>query len=89
MKYIKIDLNSFDLKEFYSDLYLLFIEIDNNGIVKREIGLNNKDLIIHKYPNINYKYGLYGIFDLQIFDINSIDNELSEKEFNKLWGNNI
>ena len=48
----------------------MFVEIDDKGRVKREIGFDSNNQIIHAYPSYPFKkypYGAYGFFDLNIF----------------------
>ena len=72
MKYLIIDANFIDLNRFQKGLQKIFLEIDDKGSVKREIGFNFDNQIIHVYPSKEYLYGKYGVFDLSIFDISYI-----------------
>jgi len=85
MKYLIIDNNVIELTRFYKNLHILYIEIDKNGSVLREIGLNNIGEIVHAYPSDKYKYGKYGIFDLNSFDINNLKNEIDLDYFECKW----
>ncbi len=91
MKYLIIDSNFLDLSAFQQNLVKMFIEIDNSGSVKREIGFNLSGQVVHAYPSRKYSYGKYGIFDLATFDMSSImESQLSKEEFEKIWiTNNI
>lgn len=88
MKYLIIDNSFVELTSFIKDLNVLYIEIDKNGSILREIGLNKKGDIIHIYPSDKYKYGKYGIFDLCCFDINKLENEIDSDFFERKWNSN-
>ncbi len=83
-KYLKITNDIIDLRESFS-LDLVFVEITNHGKVLREIGVDSSSKIIHKYPSDTHQYGHRGIFDLNIFNIESFENEMDEEEFEILW----
>ena len=54
--------------------------------MKREIGFDFDNQIIHAYPSKKYPYGKYGIFDLNTFDVvTQEDFPLQEKEFEEKW----
>lgn len=80
--------------------FLFYAEIDSNGFVRREIGLNKEGKVIHKCPSEFYPNGTYGYFDNQKviiidktsvgdFDLNAIltdENSLvTKEEFEKIW----
>jgi hypothetical protein len=83
-KYLKITNDIIDLRESFS-IDLVFVEITNHGKVLREIGVDSSGKIIHKYPSHTHQYGHRGIFDLNIFDFESFENEMDEEEFEILW----
>ena len=86
MNYFIIDINFLDLNQFQKGLQKIFVEIDDKGAVKREIGFDFDNQIIHAYPSKKYLYGGYGIFDLAIFDVSFIkDSQLSKEEFERKW----
>jgi Predicted dehydrogenases and related proteins len=64
----------------------IFVEIDEKGVVKREIGFDFDNHIIHAYPSKKHSYGRYGIFDLSAFDVSTIrDSQLQREEFEETW----
>ena len=89
MKYLIItDSDVMQLSEPGQDLKKMFIEVDDKGFVKREVGFDSANHIIHAYPSNNKLYGKYrkyGIFDLAIFDMSAIRDELSKEEFEEIW----
>jgi len=88
MRYIKIKNNElFDFSTFYPSLNLLIIELDNDGKVTKEIGIDKDNKIMHKFPERErvYRHGQYGIFDLAKFDIVNIEENSSLTEFNTYW----
>jgi hypothetical protein len=84
MVYLELKNDYLDLKGFYDNLEKLFIEIDGNGHVIREVGFNSNNHVVHKFPG-DFKYGRYGIFDLSVFDMKHIRNELSKETFELAW----
>ncbi|NOX85107.1 MAG: hypothetical protein GXO86_03935 [Chlorobi bacterium] len=85
MKYIKLDSSLIDLSAFYKDLTILLLELDDNGRITKEIGLNNRDFIIHRFPSLEFKHGKYGIFDLNTFDLSNLKDDISKEEFYNYW----
>lgn len=85
MKYIIVRNNWVDLSAFQPNLETILLEINENGFVKREIGLDEESEIIHAYPSSKYRYGKYGIFDLNSFDISDIEESLNQAEFEAKW----
>jgi len=85
MHYIKITSEDIDLSKF-GPIDLVYLEIDNNGSTLREIGLDNNNMIVHKYPSESFEYGIYGIFDMNAFDLDSLESEISKENFEKIWG---
>jgi hypothetical protein len=60
----------------------LLTEIDQDGKVMREIGLNDKNEIMHKAPSEKDNYGL---FDLQIIEVKNLKNDFTKEYFDSLW----
>ena len=91
MKYIIIiDSDLEPLKDVHPNLEKVFIELDDKGLVKREIGFDSDNHIIHACPSDNKLYGKYrryGIFDLVMFDMSVIRDEISKEMFEKNWNN--
>ncbi|MFH2043998.1 MAG: hypothetical protein ABIK92_02505 [Pseudomonadota bacterium] len=73
------DLGAFD------KMVVLYTEIDNEGIVHKEIGLDNAGKVIHKSPSSHYRYGEYGIFDNQKVALPNEKANLTKEEFDRLW----
>ena len=72
----------------FDEIAILYTEIDNEGDVHKEIGLNNDGKLIHKSPSAGYPYGEYGIFDNQKVAISDRRSNFSKEEFYKLWESN-
>jgi hypothetical protein len=85
MRYLIIDSSFIELARFDKSINQLYLEVDDKGVIKREIGLNTCGDIVHAYPSKKYRYGKYGILDLNCFDIKSEDNELLFDDFEKKW----
>jgi hypothetical protein len=66
-------------------IVILYTEIDLDGNVRREIGLNNEGKVIHKCPSELYRYGTYGLFDNQKVLITESRSLIKKEEFERLW----
>ena len=62
MFYIEINKDFIDLTHQFG-VNKLYVEVDSNGIPKREIGMDYDNNVIHKFPSPDFKYGAYGILD--------------------------
>ncbi len=84
--YFQIDQSFIDFKDFCSAIDTLFIEIDNRGFVVREIGLNKNLRVVHRFPDSDFEYGEYGLFDLAQLELKTDQhNDLTESRFEELW----
>ena len=63
----------------------LITEVNSQGRVVREVGLNSAGHVVHKCPSEKHRNGVYGYFDLAVIAIDSLRNDLSEDEFSSLW----
>lgn len=63
----------------------LYTEIDPDGNVRREIGLNQSGKVIHKFPSNLYPNGRYGLFDNQKVIVTDRSSTIAKDEFEKLW----
>lgn len=87
MRYTKIDNTFIDLRAIHDSLETLLIEVKPNGTINREIGLNSKDQIIHKYPSKHFQHGRYGILDLVSISLSQDDKDaISRDAFEGYWG---
>jgi hypothetical protein len=84
MTYLSIDEKMIALKSFYPDMVKLFLEIDQNGRICREIGMNHSSGVIHRYPDSSFEYGEYGIMDTALFKSDTVGN-LDRAEFESYW----
>jgi hypothetical protein len=66
-------------------MHHMWIQIDDEGFVERELGFDNEGEIVHRYPR-NGPYGDYGVFEMNKFDVPSLtDNDITSAEFEKAW----
>ena len=63
-------------------IHILLTEIDSDGEVRREIGLDENLNVVHRSPTEAEPYGL---FDNQLIEIAGPRNDLTKEEFEKLW----
>lgn len=63
----------------------LYTEIDSDGNVCREIGLDNLGRIVHMCPADSFRLGTYGLFDNQRVDISQRPSNITHEEFERLW----
>jgi len=56
--------------------------VDSEGRVVREIGLNERQKLVHKSPTQSNPYGL---FDNQVIETTNLRNDLTKEEFESLW----
>ncbi|MCB9360223.1 MAG: hypothetical protein H6587_01700 [Flavobacteriales bacterium] len=84
MKYLIVSKELLDFSLFSSEITKFFIEINSEGNVVREVGLDKNGVVVHKYPSERFKYGGYGIMDLSNFDLDFQD-DLTSEEFENLW----
>ncbi len=68
-----------------NDMVILYAEIDSDGKVRREIGLNQSGKVVHKFPSVSRQHGTYGLFDNQIVQLSIRDSGITKDEFEKLW----
>lgn len=75
-----------DIEELASETGIakLYVEIGQGGIVLREVGVSDKDKVIHAFPSTQYSNGKYGIFDLVPFD-ESTRRDVTKEVFEQYW----
>ncbi len=64
---------------------ILFTEIDDEGSVKREVGIDESNNVVHMFPSASFSSGVYGIFDNEKVDISSLRSDISKDDFERLW----
>lgn len=83
MRYIEWqDTDILDLYEEFN-VVKIYTEIDDAGIVCREIGIDEHGKIAHKFPSENYQHGRYGLFDNQVVECE--DEGINKSLFDDLW----
>lgn len=63
----------------------IYVEVDVQGIVLREVGLDEREKIVHRYPSKMGPHSKYGVLDLVRFDPSSLNSDLSGEDFDSLW----
>ena len=66
-------------------MVLLYTEVDSDGNILREIGLDKSGRILHKFPSNSYPHGKYGLFDNQRVKVPDLQSTAIKEEFDKLW----
>ena len=79
--------NEDDIKGLYSTSQIssLYTESNEQGVVLREIGLDDLGKIIHKCPSSAHPFGTRGIFDAQTVELSAKTTNLTKDEFEALW----
>lgn len=85
MKYLMLDNEFTNLKAFDQRMAKLYVEIDENGYAKREIGIEITGNVVHMYPSSAFTFGRHGILDCNVIEFKSSENELSKAEFENVW----
>jgi hypothetical protein len=86
MLYLKWTKKDGDISILNLDICMLFTEVDENGRVTREIGLNNVNEVIYKCPS---EMEQYGVFDLSRIEVHGKSNDISKEKFELLWEKQI
>jgi hypothetical protein len=73
-------LRSFGIAEY-------FIEVGADGFVLREIGFDESGKVVHRFPGQKkfFKYGERGFYDLQPYEVSTLESDLTKEEFEELW----
>ncbi len=64
---------------------ILFTEIDDEGSVKREVGIDKSNKVVHMFPSGSFSYGVYGIFNNEKVGISRLRSDISKVDFEELW----
>jgi hypothetical protein len=83
MKYIVVDENLLEGLERSFGVKRLYLELKEDGIPAREIGVDERGQVVHLYPSSIHRYGRYGIFDSPI---DAPDSDMTKNDFDALWG---
>lgn len=83
MHYLKLD-ESFLSGLSEDGIESLWVEIDDAGFVRRELGFDSSGNLVHRFPG-GGRYGLYGIFDVARFETNGLKDDMDAVEFEKAW----
>jgi hypothetical protein len=85
MRYVKwtgLDIEGLDS---IAEITVLYTEIDDNGDIIRELGMNKNGTIVHKFPSHSGKYGKYGVFDGQKVIVSDLHSDISKEDFDRMW----
>ncbi len=66
-------------------IFVLLTEVDPDGKVIREVGLDAQGNVVHKCPSTSFRHGTYGLFDLLPVDISGWRDRITEADFQKYW----
>lgn len=61
---------------------LLWTEVDEGGVVRREIGFDACGRVVHKIPSGGKRFGY---FDNQVVDLTGVRNDVTCADFNSCW----
>jgi hypothetical protein len=65
---------------------VLFTEVDDGGVVLREVGLDSHKKVVHKFPHPDFPVGGRGFFDNEIVSVtNSSAGKIPAEEFLAAW----
>jgi len=64
------------------DFATLYTEINQFGLVTREVGINAIGMVVHKFPSQNSPRGC---FDLAIVNFDNLTSDISMQQFEQLW----
>ena len=67
------------------NIHEMYLEVDEDGAVMRELGFDKENVLIHQYPSNHFKNGVYGLFDLVPFETKDLKSDIDENTFNEIW----
>lgn len=63
----------------------MWIEVNREGFIERELGFSKEGETVHRYPG-NGRFGQYGIFDMNKFDVSSLrKDDIDPEQFDEAW----
>jgi hypothetical protein len=62
-----------------------WIEIGAEGVVTRELGFNADGDVVHQFPSDYFPRGDYGNFDLALFEMSGMVDDVDLAEFERKW----
>ena len=66
-------------------MHCMWLEVNDEGFVERELGFNAKGELVHRYPGTG-RYGRHGVFDMNKFDVSSLgEDDIDPAEFEQVW----
>jgi hypothetical protein len=85
MNYCKWNMDEIKGLESISGIVVLYTEVNRDGSVSREIGIDKSGRVVHKFPSTAFQQGEYGIFDNQKVEISQNTPTITRTEFEKAW----
>ena len=85
MRYLKWTEESLKGLKPQTGITLLYIEAEDNGMIRREVGVNDAGVVIHKCPSDKFKDGTYGVIDNVLEDISEYPDSTTKQEFETQW----
>jgi hypothetical protein len=65
MRYLRWDDRDAEGLSAVDGIVSLYTEVDGEGRVRREVGVNHDGKVVHRFPSTQHPHGTYGLFDLQ------------------------
>lgn len=65
------------------NMALLVTEIDEMGCVLREVGVDQRSKVVHRFPSTESPFGDHGLFDLQ--KVEREGSDMTKAEFENYW----
>lgn len=63
----------------------VWTEVNNDGVVTREMGFDERMEIVHRMPSGRFPQGTYGLFDLATIDLGLRHRDVPADEFERRW----
>jgi hypothetical protein len=82
MIYLKWDSSTFLGLEKVEGMQAMYTEVDDNGVVRREVGLDRAGRVVHRFPSAG-RLGERGLFDL--VPVTAGKANMNEREFSAIW----
>jgi hypothetical protein len=66
-------------------LVQVWTEVDDAGVVCRELGFDAEGHIAHRCPSDWYRHGTYGLFDSARIEVVGTEDDIEPAEFERRW----
>ena len=64
----------------------LWTEANDDGVVVREVGLDDRGRVVHRMPSEVFPHGTYGLFDMAVVSPEPQAGDPSRGDFDERWG---